>query len=101
MPWSTQRRRRPPRPSGTRASPQGTVNQKMLFMSPDMWLDFCQQVHKRKGTVVMMCENTSISFHIITYSKLDYSQGKQNKARQGKWAATGIQGWVEGQGKAI
>ena len=74
-----------------------------LFPTPRWWNAMCKEIHRRQGTMVFMVAKTTTMitiFHVITSSTLDYLQGKQNKARQGQWAATSIQGWVEGQGKA-
>ena len=81
----------------------GAVAPKMLFPTQAWWRAMCMQIHRRQGTMVFMVDKTTTMitiFHVITSSTLDYLQGKQNKARQGQWAATSIQGWVEGQGKA-
>ena len=81
----------------------GAVADRLLFMTQAMWKTLCAAVHRRQGTMVFMVAKTTTMitiFHVITNRKLDYLQGRQNKARQGQWAATSIQGWVEGQGKA-
>ena len=74
-----------------------------LFPNQRWWSAMCKEIWRRQGTMVFMVDKTATIitiFHVITSSTLDYLQGKQNKARQGQWAATSIQGWVEGQGKA-
>ena len=73
----------------------GAVAPKMLFMTQAMWKTLCAQIHRRQGTMLFMVAKTTTMitiFHVITNRKLDYLQGKQNKARQGQWAATSIQG---------
>ena len=88
---------------GWRMMSKDDVPLKTLFPTPRWWNAMCKEIHRRQGTMVFMVDKTTTMitiFHVITSSTLDYLRGKQNKARQGQWAATSIQGWVEGQGKA-
>ena len=65
----------------------GAVAPKLLFPNQAMWKTLCAQIYRRHGTMVFMAAKTAtmiIILHVLTNRELDYLQGKQNKARQGK-----------------